>query len=92
MAYKNRILDKSYLKLRDVTVSYELPKALAGKLRADRALITVFGRNLVTWLPKGNRTIDPEVSNYGNDLNSEFGEFRTGPSTRFYGASFKVTF
>jgi TonB-linked SusC/RagA family outer membrane protein len=92
LSYKNNILDKSYLKLRDVTLSYALPKSVAGKLRADAASITVFGKNLMTWLPKGNRSIDPELSNYGNDLSSEFGEFRTGPSTRFFGASLKVTF
>ncbi|HUH33110.1 MAG TPA: SusC/RagA family TonB-linked outer membrane protein [Daejeonella sp.] len=92
LAYYNRILDKTFLKLREVTLSYQFPKSIASKIRANNASVSVFGRNLYTWLPKGNRTIDPEVSNYGNDLNSEFGEFRTGPSTRFFGASLKVSF
>jgi hypothetical protein len=92
MAYGARILDKSFLKLRDITLSYSLPKSLTTKLRTSNATVAVFGKNLFTWLPKNNRTIDPEVSNYGNDLNSEFGEFRTGPSTRFFGASLKVSF
>ena len=91
-AYYNRILDKSFMKLRDVTLTYTLPKSISSKLRSSNAAITVFGRNLYTWLPKGNRIIDPEVSNYGNDLSSEFGEFRTGPSTRFFGASVRVSF
>ncbi|WP_069660072.1 SusC/RagA family TonB-linked outer membrane protein [Arcticibacter eurypsychrophilus] len=92
MAYNNRILDKTFFKLRDVTLSYSLPKSIASRLKVDRATFTVYGRNLYTWLPSGNRTIDPEVSNYGNDLTSEFGEFRTGPSTRSLGAALKVTF
>jgi len=92
MVYKNRILDKTFLKLRDVTLTYSLPKSIAGRLLAKQAAITLFGRNLWTWLPSENRTIDPEVSNYGNDLRSEFGEFRTGPSTRNFGASLKVSF
>ncbi|NEU09247.1 SusC/RagA family TonB-linked outer membrane protein [Flavihumibacter sp. R14] len=92
LSYYNRILDKSFLKLREVTLTYQLPKSFIGKIKADNASLSLFGRNLLTWLPKENRTIDPEVSNYGNDLTSEFGEFRTGPSTRFFGASLKVSF
>ncbi|WP_423147517.1 SusC/RagA family TonB-linked outer membrane protein [Rubrolithibacter danxiaensis] len=91
-SYSNRILDKTVLKLRDVTLTYQLPKSLASKIRADRASLTVFGRNLWTWLPSENRTIDPEVSNFGNDLTSEFGEFRTGPTTRNFGATLRVSF
>ncbi|MDB5121390.1 MAG: TonB-linked outer membrane protein SusC/RagA family [Sphingobacteriales bacterium] len=91
-SYYNRILDKSFLKLRDVTLNYSLPKSISRKIKSENASITIFGRNLYTWLPKGNRTIDPEVSNYGNDLSSEFGEFRTGPSTRVFGASLRVSF
>lgn len=92
VAYPNRILDKSYLKLRDLTLTYSLPKVIASRLGTDRATLTAFARNLYTWLPKGNRTIDPEVSNYGNDLRSEFGEFRTGPSTRNFGLSLNLSF
>jgi len=92
VAYQNRILDKTFLKVRDITLSYSLPKSIAQKIRADRATLTVYGRNLITWLPKENRTIDPEVSNFGNDLTSEFGEFRTGPSVRNVGLSLNLTF
>ncbi|MEJ2904095.1 SusC/RagA family TonB-linked outer membrane protein [Pedobacter panaciterrae] len=92
MVYSNRILDKTFLKLREASLSYTLPKTIAGKIGANRAIFTVFGRNLLTWLPESNRTIDPEVSNQGVDLASEFGEFRTAPPVRFFGASLRVTF
>jgi len=92
MVYSNRILDKTFLKLREASLSYTLPKSVASKIGASRALFTVFGRNLITWLPESNRTIDPEVSNQGVDLASEFGEFRTAPPVRFFGASLRVTF
>ncbi|HKG07206.1 MAG TPA: hypothetical protein VKB19_12140, partial [Pedobacter sp.] len=92
VSYKDRILDKTYLKLRDVTLSYVLPKPLAHKIGTEKAAITVYGRNLLTWLPASNRYIDPEVSNLGNDLASEFGEFRTGPSVRNFGLSLNLTF
>ncbi|WP_345953620.1 SusC/RagA family TonB-linked outer membrane protein [Mucilaginibacter sp. PAMB04168] len=92
IAYQNRILDKTFVKLRELTLSYTLPVAIAQKIGAQRAMFTVFGRNLYTWLPKRNQTIDPEVSNQGIDLTSEFGEFRTAPPLRYFGASLKVSF
>jgi TonB-linked SusC/RagA family outer membrane protein len=92
LVYDNRILDKTFLKLREASLTYALPKSIANKILADRASVTVFGRNLLTWLPESNRTIDPEVTNQGVDLASEFGEFRTAPPVRFFGASLRVTF
>ncbi|MFD0792706.1 SusC/RagA family TonB-linked outer membrane protein [Mucilaginibacter litoreus] len=88
----NSILDKTFFKLRDVTFTYSLPKNLLGKWGISNAAITLFGRNLLTYLPSRNQFIDPEVSNFGNDLRSEFGEFRTGPSTRNMGVKLNVTF
>lgn len=92
MAYQNRILDRTFVKLREATLSYNLPAFIAHKVGAQRAAIAIYGRNLYTWLPKRNQTIDPEVSNQGIDLASEFGEFRTSPPLRYYGASLKVSF
>lgn len=91
-AWSRDILDRSFIKLREVTLNYMLPKTLASKIGASKASIGIYGRNLFTWLPAGNHVVDPEVSNYGTDLASEYGEFRTAPPLRYYGASLKVTF
>jgi TonB-linked SusC/RagA family outer membrane protein len=91
-AWSRDILDRSFIKLREVTLNYILPKTFANKIGAQRASIGLYGRNLITWLPAGNKVVDPEVSNYGTDLASEYGEFRTAPPLRYYGASLKVTF
>ncbi|PSL47476.1 TonB-linked SusC/RagA family outer membrane protein [Chitinophaga niastensis] len=91
-AYKQRIIDKTFLKLRDITLSYNLPTSAARRIAANNLSLTVFARNLFIWTPSGNTFIDPEVSNYGNDLNSELGEFRSMPSTKSYGVSLKVSF
>jgi TonB-linked SusC/RagA family outer membrane protein len=90
--YQYRILDKTFLKLRDVTLSYNLPATIARKITAERATITIFGRNLWTWLPDSNQIIDPETSNFGRDIASELGEFRVGPMPRSVGVSLRVTF
>jgi TonB-linked SusC/RagA family outer membrane protein len=92
LAYQYRLLDKSFLKLRDVTLSYKLPSSLASKLKADNLSVTLYGRNFLLWTPKENVYIDPEASNYGNDLSSEFGEFRTGPTLKQFGIRLNANF
>jgi TonB-linked SusC/RagA family outer membrane protein len=90
--YDWTILDKTFLKLRDVTLSYTFPSNWTKKIAAERVVLTLIGRNLWVKLPKGNRMVDPESSNFGRDIASEFGEFRVGPTPRSYGASLRVSF
>ena len=92
MAYSKRILDRSFIKLRDVTLTYRLPQSIASKIKSSNLSLTLYGRNFMLWTPKSNTYIDPEVSNFGNDLQSEFGEFRTGPSLKQFGVSLKASF
>lgn len=92
MAYNNRFFDRSFLKLRDVTLSYKLPGTWASKIRATGLTVSVYGGNFLLWTPKSNVYIDPEATNLGNDLNSQFGEFRTGPTSKFFGVSLKASF
>jgi TonB-linked SusC/RagA family outer membrane protein len=92
LAYQSRILDKSFMKLKDVTLSYRLPASIASKLKADNLSLTLYGRNFLLWTPKENVYIDPEASNYGNDLSSEIGEFRTGPTLKQFGIRLNANF
>lgn len=89
---RRSVLDRTSLKMRDITLSYTLPKLLASKVRASNIMLTAYGRNLFVWLPSENTFVDPEVSTYNNDLRGELGEFAGGPSTRSYGVSLKATF
>jgi len=91
-SYYARIIDKSFLKLRDVSLSYSLPASWASKIRSSNITIGVYGRNFLLWTPKSNFYIDPEASNLGNDLGSELGEFRTAPISYQFGVSLKATF
>ena len=61
------VQDASYLKLREVSLSYNLPESFARGIfggRARFARLTVSGRNLLRFT--GYRGLDPEVSNFGN--------------------------
>jgi len=59
--------DASYLKLREVSVSYDLPQRVVGSMfgsSARYARLTLAGRNLIRITPYDG--YDPEVSNFGN--------------------------
>jgi TonB-linked SusC/RagA family outer membrane protein len=61
------VQDASYLKLREVTLAYNLPESFTRSLfgsSARQARISLSGRNLLRFT--GYRGLDPEVSNFGN--------------------------
>ena len=90
--YEHAVLKRDYLKLREVVLSYAFPKAFASKLKLQDVSVSLVGRNLLTWTPASNNFVDPEATNYGNDITSNFGEFAAGPTLRTIGGSIKVTF
>jgi TonB-linked SusC/RagA family outer membrane protein len=55
--------DASFCKLRDLTLSYNLPQSVTGKLGLSGARIYLQGRNLLTFTAKGT-DIDPESFEY----------------------------
>ncbi|HWK06736.1 MAG TPA: SusC/RagA family TonB-linked outer membrane protein [Puia sp.] len=53
------VVSASYIKLRDITLSYSLPQSLVGKLKADKISFRAQLSNLMLW--KANKNgIDPE--------------------------------
>lgn len=86
------ILPKDYFKLREVSISYQLPSNLLKKTPFKSIFVSAVGRNLLLFTPKDNNFVDPEATNLGNDLLSEFGETTGTSSTRNYGVSLKVVF
>jgi TonB-linked SusC/RagA family outer membrane protein len=92
MVFESMVLDRTNVKLREVSLSYSFPSNMLTSTGIAGLDLTIYGRNLLIWTPKENNFVDPETSNFGNDLLSEFGEFGTGPSTRNYGVSLRVNF
>ena len=89
---RGSVIDKSYVKLREVTFGYKFSKKIIDKTPFDHLSITLVGRNLLLFTPKSNQYIDPEVSTFGTDLESQFGEFSGNPSTRSVGVTLKAKF
>ena len=90
------LLDRSYVKLRNISLTWNLPRAWVKKAYLSNVALTVFCNNVFTWTASGNRYIDPETTtvsqnSYG-DLATQFGELYANPSCRTFGANLSVTF
>lgn len=86
------VVDKSFVKLREVVLSYDFPSKWLENSHIQGLTFSLIGRNLFLWTPKSNQYIDPESSTFGTDLESQFGEFSANPSTRSIGFSMKANF
>ncbi len=85
------VIDASYVKLREASLSYRLPKSLLNKGPFGDVSIGIFGNNLFLWTPKSNKYVDPEV-NSGGASNEQGLDFTAQPSLRNFGFNLKVSF
>ena len=88
---ETNIIDASYVKLRELSLTYSLPTGLIDGTPFGNIEIGVSGRNLLLWTPDENTYVDPEVNTFGNGNLQGF-DFSGSPSTRSYGANLRVTF
>lgn len=86
------LVSRGFVKLRDVALTWNLPKRWIDKTFLTGASVSFFGRNLLMWTPSDNTFVDPENSSFSGDLAAMFGEYGTNPSTRTYGFNIKISF
>ena len=86
------LIDKSYVKLRQVVLSWDLPTKWFKGSFVQGMRISAFGNNLFVWTPSSNTFVDPETSSFGNDLTGNFGEYTANPSSRKFGFNINVKF
>ena len=82
IVYKN-----DYIKLRNVVLTYELPKKTIGRIGFERLAVSLFANNL-WYIYKTMPNVDAEALNGTN----VFFENNAFPTTRSYGASIRATF
>ncbi|KAA5540819.1 SusC/RagA family TonB-linked outer membrane protein [Adhaeribacter rhizoryzae] len=83
------IIDASYVKLREVSLGYQLPAFLTNRIKAQSARVSLVGRNLAI-LFRNNPHIDPEVdSQGGNAQGFTYGQL---PNSRSMGVSLDIKF
>ncbi|MGV4415389.1 SusC/RagA family TonB-linked outer membrane protein [Chryseobacterium sp. T1] len=83
------VFDASYIKLRDVTLAYDLPKSIIGN-NLQGVRISAFARNLFAW-NLAFKGVDPENTAYGSG-NIQGLEGGSLPSTRTFGLNVNFKF
>ncbi len=84
MQFDSRVIqDASFVRLKNLTIGYSIPKSVLAHAKAIKALKVFFtGRDLLTWTKYSG--VDPEV-----DSNLSLG---TNPNTKQYSVGVNVTF
>jgi TonB-linked SusC/RagA family outer membrane protein len=80
------IHDKSFVKLREVTLSYQLPKNLMKNVSLG---VSVYARNILLWTELPN--FDPESTQGNNNMGGSFERFSM-PQTTSYGFGINLNF
>ena len=85
--------DATVLRLREVTLSYALPKKLIAKLPLSGVEFGIVGRNLWFYAPNVPKysNYDPVVNSYG-ETNVQGIDYTSAPSTRRFAFNVKLTF
>jgi TonB-linked SusC/RagA family outer membrane protein len=84
------IYKSTFVKLREVALSYSIPKSIVAKLKVFRAIdVSVTGRNLYIW--KSLPDADPEDALASGNANAGY-QSGAYPSTRNYGFNVKLNF
>jgi TonB-linked SusC/RagA family outer membrane protein len=80
----------TYVKLRELTVSYTLPNEFIESIGGRSAQVSLSGRNLVTLT--GYSGMDPEVSNFGSQAIGRSIDVAPYPPSRTFWFSFNLAF
>lgn len=82
---ESNIYDATYVRLRELRLSYEVPKSFIGNTFIRTASVYFVGRNL--WLSAALPHFDPEMFN-----NSEAESYNSYPQTKSFGGGIRLTF
>ncbi|HUX95666.1 MAG TPA: SusC/RagA family TonB-linked outer membrane protein [Bacteroidales bacterium] len=83
------VYETSYIKLREVSLTVDLPKSLIQNVRLKGASVSLIGRNFLLWSTLPN--VDPETSQGTGNGVSGF-EYMSLPQTTSYGLTLNLTF
>ena len=85
--------NSGFVKLREVTLGYDVPSAFANRLlqgKAQNLRLELSGRNLKTWTKYTG--LDPEVSNFSNQAVGRIQDVTPYPPWRSFFFSINTTF
>jgi TonB-linked SusC/RagA family outer membrane protein len=91
------LFDTRYLRLKNVQIGYNLPKALLTKAKLGAVRVYVSGQNLLTWVPErfARLGLDPEFTQFNNRLSSDSYDpvaGRSYPNAKVWAAGIDISF
>ena len=86
----HQLEDGSYLRVKDVTLAYDLPNTWLRNIRSSALQIAVGAKNIYTFTNYSG--FDPEVSRFGADNLSMGADYGTYPIPKLYTISLKANF
>jgi len=89
--YELYVQKNNYIKMRELSIAYRLPKSVAQKLRAKNLQISAFGRNLF-FIYRSIKDLDPEQMTGGSNWIDQVSNAGTSPATRTYGLMLRASF
>src|SRR4029079_18408769 len=89
--YESSIQDGTYLKLRNVTLTYDIPSSVWGRTPLKAASLSVSGRNLWIYSPHFTGA-DPEAGSYGTGNGVQGIYSFSTPTSRSFNVSLKCNF
>ncbi len=87
-----QLIDASFLKLREVELSYTFAKSLLKNTFFTNARIALYGKNLKFWLPDENKYADPEVNGPALTGNAQGIETTQTPPSQSLGLNLQLSF
>ncbi|WP_071885869.1 SusC/RagA family TonB-linked outer membrane protein [Hymenobacter sedentarius] len=90
---EKNVYDATTVRLREVSLGYDLPKSLLAKTPFGVVNVSVSGRNLYWYSPNipQHTHFDPETNTFGASNQQGF-EYTNAPNTRRYGVNLRVNF
>ena len=89
--YELYIVKNSYIKMRELTLGYNLPKSMISKLGFSKLNLSVFGRNLF-YFYRTIKDIDAEQLTSGSRWTQTVNNAGTNPSSRTMGVMIRASF
>lgn len=88
------LIDRSFAKLRNISLTWQLPKKWVDGIKLSSIAVSAYCNNVFTWTAKSNLYIDPETTSYADkgDLGAQFGELYSNPASRTFGFNLSVKF
>lgn len=89
--YELYVKDNNYIKMREISIGYKIPKSIAAKVKAKTLQLSVFGRNLF-FLYRTLKDLDPEQMTGGSNWVNQVSNAGIGPATRTFGVMLRASF